>query len=277
MELLLVGGLGTNILVVLALLSYVVDPTLAPLLPVQPAGAVLLAQNEACCPLWCRYRSDDDWWYLLMVTSCNGCVGCCPGCGICCGCCPGYLSPAAAGGTCWCSPRLSGTCFSLQWERPGHFDASSFILCHFNGGVWQEAELGLVPLTDCRVWDVGSSVDPCRLLAVLKETLIRDKHGLETTTSSHATPRGFLMASAPKSHPLGQASVPSCGTEEAQAEQKVWPWDFSNVLLPPSPVIHALRSWSPACKHKCISWSFSEHCLFGPTYLLFKNRMFRGK
>lgn len=45
MELLLVGGLGTNILVVLALLSYVVDPTLAPLLPVQPAGAVLLAQN----------------------------------------------------------------------------------------------------------------------------------------------------------------------------------------------------------------------------------------
>lgn len=156
-----------------------------------------------------------------MVTSCNGCAGCCPGFGICCGCCPGYLSPAAAGGTHVCSPGLGGTCFSLQWERLGHFDASSFILCLFNGGVWQEAKLGLVPLTDCRVWDVRSKVDPCRLLAVLKETLIRDKHGLETTTSSHAAPRGSLMASAPKSYPLGQASVPSCGTEEAQGEQRV--------------------------------------------------------
>lgn len=64
-------------------------------------------------------------------------------------------------------PRARWDLLSLQWERLGHFDASSFTLCLCNGGVWQEVELGLVPLTDCRVWDVRSNVDPCRLLALL--------------------------------------------------------------------------------------------------------------
>lgn len=88
----------------------------------------------------------------------------------------------------------------------------------------------------------------------------------------------FLMALAPKSHCSGVGVYAKLWTEKAQAEWRVWLWDFSKFCCFRLLWSVLLGTESPECKYTTASSDPSQSivCL-GSTYLLFKNRMFKKK